>query len=986
MKNLHKLLWLLPVLFLVSCMQEGGNDAENSKYTYETVEGDPLGAMIYTLDNGLKVYMSVNKDEPRVVTQIAVRTGSKQDPADATGLAHYLEHMLFKGTSEYGTKDWESEKELLAQISDLYEAHRNTTDAAERTAIYGQIDSISGEAAKLAIANEYDKMIGSLGAQGTNAYTWYEQTVYINDVPANELEKWAQLESERFRELVLRLFHTELEAVYEEYNRTQDSDYRQAYYMMMGEMFKEHQYGTQTTIGTSDHLKNPSMEKIHAYFKERYLPNNMAIVLSGDINPDETVELIEKYFGDYEKGVVPEFTVAQEAPIAEPIVKDITGVQAEFVNIGYRLPGAGTPEAMKLLVMDGILSNGQAGLIDLNLVQKQQVLRAYSSPTVLKDYSMLMLNGNPREGQDLNEVADLLRGQVEMIKNGDFDDWMVEAVVNDMKLSELKQSESNWSRAGKMVDAFVYDEKWNDVVGQYDNMAKLTKEDIMAFANEWFGENYVQVNKRAGENNATKVDKPKITPVDIDRETQSDFYLTWDSVESGRIDPVFVNYDEAITKDAFNNGVEFYNIKNENNDLFSLYYILDMGTDNDQLLPLAVEYLPYLGTSDMTAEELRKELFKLGLSFDVFSSRDRSYVVLSGLNESLEEGVQLFEKVLANVEPDEQAMNDMIEGMLKERQDAMKNKGQILFNAMSSYAQYGSDNPLKNIMSEEELRNIKPEELVNRLKEITSYKHKMFYYGPQDYKEAMATIGEYHVVPTEMKEIPAPKVYAEIPIDDNKVYFVDYDMVQSELLMTAKGPKFDVELAPEVNLFNQYFGSGLSSIVFQEIRESKALAYSAYSYFTMPSEKDESHYVRAYIGAQVDKLPEATNAMMTLMNDMPRADLQFESARDAAMKQIETNRTSRESIFWSYMTAQKRGLDYDMSEKVYDKLQTMSFEDLQAFFDTNIKGKPYTFSVIGNKELVNQEVLEELGTLEELTLEELFGYPEKDKSEVLVKN
>jgi zinc protease len=388
----------------------------------------------------------------------------------------------------------------------------------------------------------------------------------------------------------------------------------------------------------------------------------------------------------------------------------------------------------------------------------------------------------------------------------------------------------------------------------------------------------------------------------------------------------------------------------------------------------------------MTAEELRKELFKLGLSFDVFSSRDRSYVVLSGLNESLEEGVQLFEKVLANVEPDEQAMNDMIEGMLKERQDAMKNKGQILFNAMSSYAQYGSDNPLKNIMSEEELRNIKPEELVNRLKEITSYKHKMFYYGPQDYKEAMATIGEYHVVPTEMKEIPAPKVYAEIPIDDNKVYFVDYDMVQSELLMTAKGPKFDVELAPEVNLFNQYFGSGLSSIVFQEIRESKALAYSAYSYFTMPSEKDESHYVRAYIGAQVDKLPEATNAMMTLMNDMPRADLQFESARDAAMKQIETNRTSRESIFWSYMTAQKRGLDYDMSEKVYDKLQTMSFEDLQAFFDTNIKGKPYTFSVIGNKELVNQEVLEELGTLEELTLEELFGYPEKDKSEVLVKN
>ncbi len=984
MKNLRNVLWILPVLFLAACVQESGSDTEY-KYDYETVEGDPLGAKIYTLDNGMKVYMSVNRDEPRVVTQIAVRTGSKQDPADATGLAHYLEHMLFKGTSEYGTKDWENEKELIKQISDLYEEHRNTQDPEERKAIYARIDSISGEAAKLAIANEYDKMIGSLGAQGTNAYTWYEQTVYINDVPSNELEKWAKLESERFKQLVLRLFHTELEAVYEEFNRTLDSDYRQAYYTMMSEMFKNHQYGTQTTIGTSDHLKNPSMEKIHAYFKERYVPNNMAIVLSGDIDPDETVEMIEQYFGDYEPADVPAFEVAQEEPITEPIVKDITGVQAEFVNIGYRLPGAGTSEATKLMVMDGILSNGQAGLIDLNLVQKQEVLRAYSSPTVLTDYSMLMLSGNPRDGQDLNEVADLLRGQIEMIQKGEFEDWMVEAVVNDMKLRELRGSENNWSRAGKMVDAFIYGEEWSDVVSQYDQMAALTKQDIVDFANEWFGDNYVQVNKRAGKNNAVKVEKPQITPVEIDRETQSDFYLAWDSVESGRIDPVFLDYQASITSDAMTNGIEFYNIKNENNELFSLYYILDMGTDHDQLLGLAVDYLPFLGTTSMTAEELRKEMFKLGLSFDVFSSRDRSYVVLRGLNESLEEGVKLFEEVLATVEPDEKAMSDMIDGILKQRQDAMKSKGQILFNAMSQYAQYGPENPLKNIMSEEELRNIKPDELISRLKDLTSYKHKIFYYGPQDYKEAMATIEQYHKVPAELKDYPEAVEFAELPIEENKVYFVDYDMVQSELLMTAKGPQFNAELAPEVNLFNQYFGSGLSSIVFQEIRESKALAYSAYSYFTMPSDKDDSHYVRAYIGAQVDKLPEATNAMMTLMNDMPRADVQFESARDAAMKQIETNRTTRESVFWSYLSAQERGLDYDLNEKVYDNLQTMSFEDLQGFFEENIKGKPYTFCVIGNKEMVDQKVLEELGTLEELTLEELFGYPQKDQADVLVK-
>ena len=971
-------------LVLASCGDQKDPQPE-SKYQYETVEGDPLGAQIYTLDNGLKLYMSVNKDEPRVVTQIAVRTGSKQDPADATGLAHYLEHMLFKGTSQYGTKDWEAEKELLNQISDLYEKHKNTSDAGDRQELYHQIDSISGLAAELAIANEYDKMIASLGAQGTNAYTWYDMTVYINDVPANELEKWAVLESNRFSELVLRLFHTELEAVYEEFNRSQDSDSRKAFYAMMESLFKTHPYGTQTTIGTSEHLKNPSMEKIQAYFKARYKPNNMAIILSGDIDPDETVELIEKYFGDYERGEVEDPKFAAEAPITEPIVKEVTGVQAEFVDIGYRIPGSASREAMTARVVDGILSNGQAGLIDLNIVQKQKALQAYSSLSAYRDYSVFELSGKPREGQDLNEVADLLRAQLEKVKKGEFEDWMVEAVVNDMKLRELRASESNWARARTMVNSFINFIPWSQTVNQYDEMAKLTKEDIVAFANEWFGENYVQVNKRLGKNDAVKVEKPTITPVNIDRETKSEFFTKWDSLESGRLKPVFVDYDEAINNDTFDNGIEFSSIKNENNDLFSLYYILDMGTDNDLEMGLAIEYLPYLGTSEMSAEELQKELFKLGVSFDVFSSRERTYVVLRGLNESLKPGVELFEKVLANVEPDAEAYNDMVAGILKKRQDDMKSKGRILFGAMTEYAKYGANTPMKNILSKDELMAIDPAALTQKIKDLNSYKHRMFYYGPQGSKDVMAMLDTYHKVPETLMEYPEAKEFPELETADNKVYFTNYDMVQSEMMMVSKGPKFDASMAPEINIFNEYFGSGLSSIVFQEIRESKALAYSAFSSFTMPSDKDESHYVRAYIGAQVDKLPEASDAMLELMNNIPRADIQFESARDAAMKKIETNRTTRESIFWSYQTAKERGLDYDLQKVVYDSLQTMDFDNLQTFFDSNIKGKNYTYSVIGNENMIDKSVLEKMGKVEVLSLEDLFGYPETDNMK-LVKN
>ena len=304
-------------------------EEDNTQYNYQTVENDPLNVLIYTLENGLKVYMSINKDEPRIQTNIAVNTGSKQDPSDATGLAHYLEHMLFKGTSEIGTINWTDESVELKKISDLYEQRRNTVNPKEREAIYKKIDSISVVAAKYTVANEYDKMISSLGAKGTNAYTSLERTVYINDIPSNELEKWLIIESERFSELVLRLFHTELETVYEEFNRGQDNDSRLSWYTMMKSIFKKHQYGTQTTIGTSEHLKNPSMEKIHQYFNEQYVPNNMAIVLSGDIDPDKTIALIEKYFGQYQFKEVPEFTVIQEDPIVEPEFISIQGSSSE---------------------------------------------------------------------------------------------------------------------------------------------------------------------------------------------------------------------------------------------------------------------------------------------------------------------------------------------------------------------------------------------------------------------------------------------------------------------------------------------------------------------------------------------------------------------------------------------------------------------------------------------------------------------------------
>ena len=951
-----------------------GNGGVDSKYPYESVENDPFGMRVYTLDNGLKVYISVNKAEPRVQTNIAVRTGSKQDPADATGLAHYLEHMLFKGTSKLGSLDWEKEKVILKKISDKYEELRITKDDAKRKEILASIDELSGEAAQYVATNEYDKLISSMGAQGTNAYTSNERTVYINDIPSNELERWLALESERFSELVLRLFHTELEAVYEEFNRGQDSDFRQGYYKLMDLMFPTHPYGQQTTIGTSEHLKNPSMEKIHAYFKSRYVPNNMAIILAGDIDPDATVALVDKYFGGMKRQELVNAKMPVEKPITEPIIADVSGADAEYEMVGFRLEGSGSKDDLYSELMSGILYNGDAGLIDLNLVQSQKVLRARASVTSNEDYGYLMLSGNAREGQSLEDVRQLLLEQVELIKKGEFDDWMIDAVVRSNKKDMMSQMEANWIRAYLMSDAFILKQDWNQMVTRYDRMQKITKAELSAWAKEKFKNNYVAVNKVKGEKNVAKVDKPQITEVTINRDQSSDFFNQINNMNGSRMEPMFVDFKSAITKDKIGGKIPVNYVNNKVNELYSMYYLFEMGKFNDPLIPLAFEYLPYLGTKDMSAADVQKEMFKLGLGFRVYSGEDRSYVIVDGLQENFEEGVAFFENLLSNVVVDEKSYSEMVQGMLKKRNDAKLNKGQILFRGMGAYAKYGPKNPFNDVMSEVEMNSVNPNALIDIIHNLTSYEHRVMFYGPQDLATVKTVLEKNHNVPASFTAIPAAKKYPEIETAKNKVYFAEYDMVQTELMMYHRGEKMNLEIMSQAKIFGEYFGGGLSSIVFQEIRESRALAYSAYAGFTSPGKPDEHHYVRGYIGTQANKLGDATNALLELMSTLPRADQQFEQSKLSALKQIETNRTTGEDVLWSYESANDRGIDYDMNSKIYPTVKEMDFDDLQKFFDSNVKDKTYTYLVIGKKEEMDMKALDALGPVEELTLEQIFGY------------
>ncbi len=488
-------------------------EATAAGYTYRYVTNDPTQSRFYKLKNGLTIILSPTDKDPRMQVYIATKAGSKTDPAHHTGLAHYLEHMLFKGTENFGSLDWSREKPLLDKIDALYEQYNQTADPERRKMIYRQIDSVSGLASKYAIANEYDKMMSEMGGQGTNAFTSNEMTVYTEDIPANAVDKFLKVQADRFHKPVFRIFHTELEAVYEEKNRGLDSDPWKVHETMMANLFLNHNYGKQTTIGTVEHLKNPSLLEIRKYFNTYYVPNNMGIIVSGDFIPDELIKKIDAAFAYMQSKPVPEYKFQPEQAIAQPVVKEVLGPDAEFIAMGYRLPGVHDKDAILADLVGQVLTNGKAGLMDLNLVKKQKLLRASAYTNIMVDYGVLMLQGAPTQGQSLDEVRALMLGEIENLKKGNFDDALLTSIINNAKKYLMQQNEKYSSRAMALMYNFVTEDDWRNNVAYADILSGLTKKDIVDFANRYLGNNYVAVYKKQGEDkNTVKVEKPPITP------------------------------------------------------------------------------------------------------------------------------------------------------------------------------------------------------------------------------------------------------------------------------------------------------------------------------------------------------------------------------------------------------------------------------------------------------------------------------------------
>ncbi len=967
MKRLNLILAVIIAMVAVSC-----------GYRYESVEGDKSATRIYTLKNGLKVYMSVNKEQPRLQTMIAVRVGSKNDPAETTGLAHYFEHLMFKGTDKFGTQNYEAEKPLLDEIERLFEVYRATTDEAERKAIYAKIDSVSQETSKYAIPNEYDKLMQAIGADGTNAWTSYDETNYVEDIPSNQIENWAKIQAERFENAVIRGFHTELETVYEEYNMGLTNDNSKLIDKILSMTFPDHPYGTQSPIGKQEHLKNPSITNIKNYYKTYYVPNNMAICMAGDFNPDEAIVIIDKYFGKLKPNrKLPKVKEYKPARMTEVKEAEVYGLESESVAIAWPIEGAKSEGRLVGALLSSVLSNGgNCGLLDTNLLQEQKVLDAWGGVEYLTDAGIVTLMGEPKQGQSLEEVRDLLLAEAAKLRNGEFDSDLLKAIIANYRRGEMADLENNFVRAYKMEAAFVNGLDWASVATEIDRAADITKDDVVAWANKNMpAEGYCVVYKRQGEDKSQKkIDKPSITPISANRDAQSDYLVATQQSEVAPIAPQFIDYERDLGRSLLDNGLQVLYKRNETNELFSLIYLYDFGTTTVKSMALAADYMELLGTGEKSAEEIQRELYDLACSFNITVTGDKTYLIISGLSENMERAMTVIEDYIANVEGDEEILKGVKSDFAQQRINA-KASQQENFLRLQNYCLYGDDYIRTRTMSNKELQRISSEELLNNIKQLSQVKHRIMYYGPTHLNDVVGMLYTTHKTNDNLLDLRSEPVPTK-PVKKSNVLFAQYDAKQVYYMQYScrEGDKWNLDYSPVGNLYNNYFSGGMNAIVFQEMREARGLAYSAYSYLAKGRIPHHPYYFYAFIATQNDKVQQAVEAFDEIIENMPRSEQAFELAKSGILANIESKRTTKMDILWSYLEQEKFGLKEDINKTLYEGIQSLTLDDVVKFQQEFIKGRAYTYCILGDRHDLDMKYIGTLGRIKYLSQEEIFGY------------
>lgn len=934
---------------------------------------DPMGVHIYRLDNGLTVYLTENHETPRFYAEVIVRAGSKHDPAESTGLAHYLEHMLFKGTGRIGTLDYDREKPHLDRITELYEEHWKETDPEKRKAIYAKINAESQKAAQYAVPNEIDRLYKSMGGTALNAHTWHEETVYRVDLPSNRLEQWAAIESERFGNAVFRLFQPELEVVYEEKNRTLDNKDRLISYAVAETLFKVHPYGQQTTIGKVEHLKNPSLANMYWFYNTYYVPNNMAIALSGDIDPEHAMSVIEHHFSSWESKPLPEPTSWTEPALQGAERVEVTYEGEEFVLLAFRTASRNHADAEALKLIDMILDNRTAGLINLNLAQRQKVRRAGSYPYLLNDSGAQYLWGVPKADQTLEDVEQLLLDQLAIIKRGEFDESLLDAIVTDFKKTQKSNYESNSGRVRMLRDAYLSFTDWDEARREIERMEQLTRDDVVRVANTYFGTDYVAGYRRDAPHELPEIEKPQIDKIDIDASQQSEFFARVMSMPVEPIKPAYIRPGTDYRKVSYAPGVDLYYSENPFNDLFSLSFTVDLGTNQDNRLGMAQRLLDKSGAGGLDAEELKKAWYRLGTDFSLSAGNNETTITIAGLDENFDASLKLLTSVLHEPTADPAVLEGLVDIVLAERADTKKNHRAIM-GGVVLHNRLGDESRYLNVLPNDALAELRVDELHALVGGLLDYRHSIQYVGSLALDDITTLLRKHHTVEPPLREPPPYAFHKARTPDETEIHFFDKELAQSQIYIEFGDMDYDESVIPAVELYNGYFSGGMGGIVFQELREARALAYSVWARYFPGDRSGDQNMVAGSIGTQADKSVEALQAFIELLDDMPESNARFGQTKQAVVSEHRTSRIGFRRLLGQVREWERLGVDIDPRKERFAAIQNADLETVLRFYRQRIQNRIKLVSIVGPRNQIDMDALAQMGTVVEVGLDDIFGF------------
>lgn len=707
----------------------------------------------------------------------------------------------------------------------------------------------------------------------------------------------------------------------------------------------------------------------------------------GDLDCDETIEMIAHHFDYMEASHIPPFTFERELPMAEPVELEITDPSSEALYMAYRLPGAQTKEADLMTMVDLILSNSSSGLIDLNLVKKQQILQAGSYGMSLQDYSMHMLYATPKEGQSLADARNLLLAQLDSIKQGNFDEKLLQAIVLNETVDELKNFENISMLASELTNSFIRGSEthWLDRLNRNYRLSQITRKDIIKFAKQYYQNNCVIVYKKQGEApERAQIDKPQISKIDVTREVMSAFAEDIKNENTLPLEPVFPDFNALMKQDTLALGTPYFYINNDRNPLFSMYYVFDYGTLHSKTLSLALDYLNYVGTAktesfpELGSNQISTRFYEMGSTFGMSSNTQYAYIYLHGLEEHKEESIDLLHHLIQHAMADSSALEELKNRIIKNRSNNLTNKTQIR-RALEHFALYGQKNPFNFVLTNAQLAAVTAQDLIEEVQQLFAKPHHLVYYGPncvsksaQFNNTSYPWLSKLSTDPNQNKE---QAQFSPITTKKTRVYFAEYDMIQTEISWQKAVGNYQRDQVAPIMAFNDYFGGGMSSLVFQEIREAQALAYSTYAVVRPARFYNDINIMNAYVGTQYDKLDQALLSMNDLLINPPENMAALNQVVNSLMSNIRSQRITKSQIYFSWRNMQSFKEDQIRSQILYNSLPNLTLTDVLTYHNQHIKPRAYHISIMGNPKLISKKQLKKYGKVQKTPkLEKLFGY------------